>query len=131
MAAARDNPWEDLVLSILSVNQYSLEKTYSHIEGLRQEGLVEPENLKSWTREQIALRLRRAGFDRGFFMTDLFADRLASLGSFVSSRGIEGCEIVLTSTDLSNIAALLMPVKGIGPKVLENFFVMRGMQQEG
>ena len=82
-------------MSILSVNQYSLEEPDPNLQGLRQEGLVEPENLSSWSFDEIAARLRRAGYDRGPFMTTLFARRLASLGSFVGSKGVEGCERVL------------------------------------
>ncbi len=130
MAETRNNPWEDLIVSILSVNQYSIVKAYSHIEGLRREGIVDPEKLKSWTSEEIATRLIRAGFDRGFFMTELFGHRLASLGLLVTSEGVECCERILSGTDFRPIRALLMPVNGVGPKVLKNFYLMRGIQEE-
>jgi hypothetical protein len=122
------NPWEDLVLSILSVNRYTLEKAYSHVEGLRREGLVEPENLACWTAEGIAVRLKSAGFDRGAFMTMLFARRLSSFGCFVQSEGVKECERVLQSGNPSAIQALLLPIHGVGPNVLRNFFVLRGIQ---
>lgn len=64
MATNRDNPWEDLIVAILSVNNYSLEKTYSAIETLRGEGLFHPENLVRWTSKEIGTRLRRGGYNR-------------------------------------------------------------------
>lgn len=127
MPKSSDTVWEDLVLSILSVNQYSLEKTYACLEGLRREGLFEPETLISCSPEEIVARLKRGGCYRGVFMTTLFAHRLSSLGYFLEGKGIGVCEDVLRSGDASAIKGLLMPVNGIGPKVLQNFFILRGI----
>src|SRR5438105_10117470 len=112
MPQASDSIWEDLVLSILSVNQYSLEKTYSALEGLRREGLFEPENLISWSSEEIAFRLKQGGCGRGVFMTALFGHRLSSLGHFLQSKGTKTCEEILRSGDSSAIQDLLLSVNG-------------------
>jgi hypothetical protein len=117
--------WEDLVLAILSVNQYSLEKTYLAVETLRREGLFDPQNLARWTSKEIGTRLRNGGYDRGGFMTWLFADRLESLGKFVESMGVEECEKVLLRGETNEVKRFLQPVNGIGPKVLANFFVLQ------
>ena len=121
----RDNVWEDLVVSILSVNQYSLTNTYSKIESLREMGIVNPKNLEKWKATEIVDFLRKGGCDRGEFMTNLFSERLASLGELISSRGIDICENILLSRDTKAITELLIPVNGIGPKVLKNFFFLR------
>lgn len=125
MADETDDPWEDLVLAILAVNQYSLEKTYLAVEALRGEGLFRPENLVNWSPEEIETRLRRGQCDRGDFMTRLFARRLASLGEFLKSAGVEECGRVLRKCEATEVRRLLLPVKGIGPKVLANFFLLR------
>jgi len=125
MADGTDNLWEDLVLAILSVCQYSLEKTYLAVETLRREGLFDPQNLMRWTPEEIGTRLRLGGYDRGDFMTSLFASRLASLGKLVKSRGVEECQTVLQRGKTNEIKHFLLPVKGIGPRVLVNFFALR------
>jgi hypothetical protein len=127
MSITSDNLREDLVLSLLAVNQYSLEKTYSSLNGLRNEGLFEPENLMTWTAAEIATRLKRAGVDRGIFMTTLFSERLSSLGQFLKARGIREWESLLLSNDTAAIRDLLLPVNGVGPKVLRNFFILRGI----
>ena len=68
-----DNPWEDLVVSLLSVNNRSVESTYAHISSLRKQGLFELKNLARWDHDTISKRLQAGGYDRGSFMTDLFA----------------------------------------------------------
>jgi len=120
-----DNLWEDLVVAILSVNNYSLEKTYLAIEALRHGGLFSPQNLALWTPEEIGTRLQRAGYDRGRFMTALLSVRLASLGVLLESVGVEECERLLLKGESAEARSLLLSVKGIGPTVLANFFLLR------
>ena len=125
-----DNPWEDLVVAILSVNQYSLEKTYLAIDGIRRENITDPDQLASWETAEIEERLRAAGCDRGTFMTKLFAQRLGALASFVHTTGIERCQRVLAGNDMKAIEELLLPIKGIGPVVLSKFFLLRDLQSD-
>jgi hypothetical protein len=124
MSEKKDNPWEDLVLSILSVNSYPLERTYLAVDTLRREGLFCPQNLARWTPSEIGTRLRHGGYDRGG-MTWLFADRLESLGRFAVSKGAEECERILGTAATNEVEHFLLPVKGIGPRVLANFFLLR------
>jgi hypothetical protein len=121
----KDDPWEDLVVSILSVNQYSLEHTYQALEGLRTEGLSDPSNLAHWGQVEIVDRLKAAGCDRGPFMTNLFALRLCNLGTLIEHRGVEECVKIIWGRDRRAIQDLLLPVNGIGPKVIANFCLLR------
>jgi hypothetical protein len=125
-----DNPWEDLVISILSVNQYSLEHTYRAVDSLRKEGLFDPGCLMKWDQNEIVDQLKSAGCDRGAFMTNLFALRLANLGALITSRGIERCNAIISGRDTRAIEELLLPVNGIGPKVLTNFFFLRDIPRK-
>jgi 3-methyladenine DNA glycosylase/8-oxoguanine DNA glycosylase len=129
---ARDDKslWEDLVVAILSVNQYSLEKAYSRIEGIRREGLSDPDSLAHWSPPEIELRLKRAGLDRGQFMTSLFADSLSSVGKYLQTAGIARCQEVLAGGEAEAVKNLLLPARGIGPKVLANFFLLRGINSK-
>lgn len=120
-----NNVWEDLVISILSVNQYTLSKTYLSIESMREIGLFNPDNLIQWDINEMNQRLRQGGCERGSFMTNLFAERLAALGGLIANQGISKCEQVLLSREKKLITDFLMPVKGIGPKVIENFFFLQ------
>ncbi len=121
-------PWEDLVISILSVNGRSLEKTYGLAPLLRMNGLFRPEDLSKWDIEEIVARLNSSGCDRGSFMTKLFAIRLANLGTAAVSTGIEESERILLSNEPAAISNLLLPINGIGSKVLRNYFLLRGIK---
>jgi hypothetical protein len=121
----QDELWSDLVVSILSVNQYSLEKTYACLPALQSLGLCSPDKLGSWDVEDIIVWLKQAGLDRGPFMTALFAKRLSSLGVAVNAMGIADFTRSLSSKKCAEISELLMPINGIGPKVLSNFFLLR------
>lgn len=124
---APDSPWGDLVVSILSVNQYSLDRTYNSIRGLREQGLADPGSLSRWTPDEIEKRLRSAGCDRGAFMTKLFASRLSALGGLIQAKGSDECSRVIEGTNKDAISSLLSDVKGIGPVVLRNFYLLRGI----
>jgi hypothetical protein len=126
-ASGPDDVWEDLVVSLLAVNQYSIEKTYAIVGDLRECGLVSPQNLGAWEIDRIVSCLKLAGCDRGAFMTPLFAVRLASLGKVVVERGSSVCAEILAGKDFEEIRRLLLPVNGIGPKVLRNFCLLRGI----
>lgn len=121
-----EDPWEDLVLSILSVNQYSLERTYRSTDGLRKAELFDPRQLMLWDQSEIVERLRSAGCNRGPFMTALFAFRLYNLGVLIKHHGVELCTKIISGHDMRTIEELLLPVNGIGPKVIANFRLLRG-----
>lgn len=125
-----ESPWDDLVVSILAVNQYSLERTYQLLPGLQQYKLTDPMNLGRWGTPEIETTLRTAGCDRGVFMTKLFAERLSALGAFVKTKGVAECEEILLGADANAIAKLLLPVKGIGPVVLRNFALLRNISSK-
>lgn len=125
-----DDAWDDLVVSILSVNQYSLESTYRFIGGLREQEVFNPSRLMLWGQGEIVERLRAAGCDRGSFMTNLFALRLAHLGALIGSRGLDVCAKIISGSDTKAIEDLLLPVNGIGPKVISNFCLLRGLPRK-
>ena len=125
-----DDPWEDLVISILSVNNWSLEQTYRSIGGLRKEGLVDPRSLVKWDQTEIVERLKSAGYDRGPFMTNLFALRLANVGALIRSRGLHECSEVISGRNPRAVEELLLPVNGIGPKTIANFCLLRDIPKK-
>ncbi len=50
----QDDPWEDLILSILSVNSFPLERTYALANGLRNQGLFDPRPLANSTYQSFS-----------------------------------------------------------------------------
>lgn len=124
------DPWEDLVISILSVNQYSLERTYRCLEGLREQGLLDRNKLMHWGQADIVNRLKSPGCDRGLFMNNLFGLRLCNLGILIQRSGVEACTKIISSRDVKFIEELLLPVNGVGPKVIANFCLLRNIAQQ-
>ena len=118
------NPWPDLVMAMLSVNNYPLTKVFTLFDALKDNGLFDPRNFACWNREEITRRLGAAGYDRGTVMTAIFTDRLSSLGRLADELAAN--EQILTKGTKTEIAELLRRVKGVGPKVLKNFFLLRG-----
>jgi len=119
-------PWADLVMSILSVNNYPLDRTFALFDGLKAEGLFEPVVLAETTASGIAQKLCAAGYNRGRGMTEIFTERLLSLGCFLAEHALDDVERVLVHGSREDICKLLGPIKGVGPRVLDNFFATRG-----
>ena len=115
---------------MLSVNQYSLERTYESIARLREQGLFNPQNLTQWGQAEIVACLKYAGCDRGPFMTNLFALRLANLGALIESKGLDACNKIISERDTRMIEELLLPVNGIGPKVIANYCLLRDISKK-
>src|SRR5690349_7351376 len=95
----RMNTWEDLIIAMLAVNNYSLERAYSLRDGLASQGLFDIEHMLSMSAEEIASRLDNAGHKRGGHMNRLLSHRLYSLCRTVDATGRAQFEAVLKSTD--------------------------------
>lgn len=67
--------------------------------------------------------MKEAGYDRGG-VTWIISERLSALGKFSVSKGIIECEKVLLSRNKQKITEFLLPIKGIGNKVLESYFLL-------
>jgi hypothetical protein len=123
-----DKCWRDLVVAILSVNNYPIEKTLRLSESLERNGLFDVAVLAANGLADIGKRLGEAGYNRGAFMHELFTQRLCSLGRLASDVSIEDCEKILRSGTRKDVSILLSKVNGIGPNVLASYFVLRGSQ---
>src|ERR1700730_5824968 len=94
-----DSPWDDLVVSILSVSSYSIVRTYDSLPRLRNANIVDPSSLASWEPMEIEVRLKASGYDRGSFMMKLVAKRLSALGRLIRTKGVDECEKIIGSRD--------------------------------
>ena len=118
-----NDPWEDLVVSMLSVNNCSMELTYQYVDGLRNQGLFDPRKLAVLDQNVIATKLKAGGYDPGEFMNNLLASRLVNLGQFVKSKGFETCSHGLLATERYSIEQLLSSVRGVGPAARDQQFL--------
>jgi endonuclease III-like uncharacterized protein len=119
--------WKKLVIAILSVNNFPISKTSSILNTLREQGVLNPHNLIHLSKEQIALRLKKAGYDRGEFITKLLADRLQHLGEFIDEVGVERFSEGISNENQTEVTRFLKSVKGVGPVVIHHFFALRSI----
>ena len=89
-----NGPWEDLVLAVLAVSLYRIEKIEPCRSAFREAGLFDPERLAIESSQAVTQELKRAGYDRGK-LTWQFADRLISLGKHVVDGDRTAIEHVL------------------------------------
>jgi endonuclease III-like uncharacterized protein len=118
------DPWTDLVIAILSTAGYSLEKTYQHVDGLKNNGITDPMHLASLTKESIAKKLVASGYNRGIALTAIYTDRLFSMRTL--SEKLEDNTKIISTGSFDDIKKLLVGIKGVGPYVIESFLVLRG-----
>lgn len=121
----RDDAWIDLVVSVLSVNNWPLERTYRLMEGLTGNGLANPSNLARLDETEIAERLKLAGYNRGEYMNRLLAARLAGLGTFINYHGVDAATRLISQKERPELERALFGIYGIGPVVIRNFCLLR------
>ena len=118
------NAWvEACVLALLAVNNYSLTKAWELRERLNQEGLLKPGQCEP---SEITDILKRVGYDRGEFLTDLVADRVAHFLLTADDEFLRSL-IDAEAQGAGAVIAVLTSVKGIGPVVAKNARHLKGM----
>jgi|GEM_PF-5015264 len=118
------DPWADLVIAMLSTGGYRLEKSFKHIDGLRDCGLMSPLQLSLLNHKSIAQKLVASGYNRGPVLTEIFSDRLFSLRSL--AENFEKNTKILSDGSREEIEILLKNIKGVGPFVIDSFLLLRG-----
>ena len=119
------NPFADLIIAVLAVNGFSLERAYSLLDALDEQGLFSVEKCAMSLNEDLALALARAGYRRGSFMNLLIAERIKKIAAEVARQG-SSLKATLISGDVSQIEAALLPLPGVGPTVIRNYLILRG-----
>ncbi len=114
----------NLIMALLAVNNYSLEKVYNCHQKLSEEGIFDDKQVSKWTKEKAADRLARAGYDRGSFMNALLAERLLSTCRFLEEGGRSAFRRACETRRLDEVSRALKGVRGVGPVVLRNFSIL-------
>jgi len=115
--------WGNLVIALLSVNNYPVTKTLVLFDQLEDEGLFDPRNLASWSHPEIFSRLKKAGYNRGDFHVGIATRRLLALSSLAGD--MSNNEKILEQGTDQDVKDLLLPVEGIGPVVVWNFLQLQ------
>lgn len=120
--AQSHNIWAYLVIAMLSVNLYTLEKTWKIFDQLKANGLFDPHNFAIWSHEELLQKLIASNYNRGA-MIGIFVERLITISNLVDD--IKSNELILATGTRQEVAKLLTRIKGVGPVVLDNFFILR------
>jgi endonuclease III-like uncharacterized protein len=121
--------WEDIVLAMLAVYQYPIDRIETKRDAMRRADLFDPRKLASSSIKVLTEELRTAGYDRGG-LTWQYADRLISLGKHVARCDSEELQRLLRAGGVEEIRRVLLPIYGVGPKVVENFGELRRRRQQ-
>jgi 3-methyladenine DNA glycosylase/8-oxoguanine DNA glycosylase len=127
MLKQKTSVWSDLIVALLSVYNISLEKVDAMAPQFKQNGLTDPQKLAAMSHEEINQALCQSGYDRGN-LNGIFIPRLIALAAYIVQKDPAKCEKILSSGQKTEIETLLLPIKGVGPKVLELFFLLRGIE---
>ncbi len=123
--ATRRRIFEYLVIGLLSVNSYPLERTWGLREDLGRAGLCDPTHVASLDEEELVSRLKRAGYDRGDFLSGLVASRLSAVANYLIDIGWHRAATRLREGSHAEVTDLLIQAKGVGPVVIQNFLLLR------
>ena len=117
------NPWANIVIAMLSLNSYPLERTWKLFDKLSENGFFDPRNIASWSYDELCQRLIASGYDRGG-MNDIFAERLWSIRNLADN--VSGYEKIIANGTEAEVTKVLSKIKGVGPVVLKNYLLLRG-----
>jgi hypothetical protein len=124
--------FQDLIVSVLAVNNYSLDKAYRLCGRLRELGLLDLSALSGnpLSADEIRGKLIAAGYRRGEYIETLISKRIERFFGDIRDRG---CADFLLSLDCDSglIAQRLSGLYGVGPRVVSNFVHLRGSTKPG
>ena len=115
----------DVLVSVLAVQRFSIEKAFELVPGLEAQGFLDFDAVAKWSRETVQERLNLAGFRRSEFFDDLFSRRVQEVAKGLGAEGIRGLLRLEARGDLAGLEKRLAGLWGVGPAVIWNYKVLR------
>jgi hypothetical protein len=119
----QDDHLEAIVASVLAVNAYGLGKAYDLLPSLRESGLTNPQLVSRRDVGEVLVRLSKAGYDRGF-LVEMMAGRLINLMDMAADGNLDALNNLVRNGNEFAAKELLCTVKGIGPKVASDAWML-------
>jgi hypothetical protein len=117
-----------LLVAMLAVGGFSLERAWGLLPNLEKEGLADPKTVAGLDEREMVRRLARSGYDRGPTVTPFMADRLMAVHAAVRDGVLaQTCRLMRDGRD-REAETMLRRVKGIGPTVFRHFAMFQGSQ---
>ena len=106
---------ESVVVALLAVNNYPLEKAWKLLPALREAGLTSPAKVPDDLGD-CTVKLASAGYDRGL-LTAMLAERIQNVMASARRGDLAKLEGLVKGGKKDEAVTLLCTVRGIGPKV--------------
>jgi hypothetical protein len=116
---------EQVLISLLAVNRWSLERVYGLRRRLRDAGLLDFDAVADFAVEEVARRLAAAGYSRGDYMNALMAIRVCSMAQMLSTKELGALADHVRCGRRHDAETLLAHICGVGPSVLRNFWILQ------
>jgi hypothetical protein len=114
---------ECLLMALLAVNNFSLEKAWGLLPRMRETGLTDPARVVAMNTPVVVGALTGAGYDRKR-LTWLFAERVKALMHAIQKGDLAGLAAAVAACDEETATRLLLGVRGVGPRVAENAWAL-------
>ncbi len=111
----------NLVVAMLTVNNWALEKAWALLPDLTSLGLCNAQSLSALSHEEIFARLKRAGYTKSDYVVGLLADRLREMAKTVAATAPAELMELMEPGHEKDRDRFLLSLKGVGPAVLETF----------
>jgi len=125
-APGQADVFTDVLLAMLAIYGPDLEKVDRLAPAFQQAGLTMPAKVVNMSHEELHTALVQSGYDRGKLL-GIFIPRIQAMALAFNQAGLSQVEHVLKGKDIQAIEKRLLPIKGIGPKVVHNYLLLRGL----
>jgi endonuclease III-like uncharacterized protein len=125
MTRIEDEIVADLIVALLTVNQWTVGQAAALLSSLRSNGLLDLSSIHRLSQDDIATRLAASGYQRGGFMCRLMADRIRCVAEALRAGTLETLLKCEQSDDRDGMTRCLLPLKGVGPQVVAVFLALR------
>ncbi len=117
---------DHLVVALLAVGGYSLQRAWDLLPALQREHLADAKAAEELDEAEVVRRLARAGYDRGASVTTSMAKRLMAVHAAVRDGVLAQASRLMRDGRLQDAERVLCQVSGIGPTVFKHFAVLEG-----
>ncbi|MDH4127625.1 MAG: hypothetical protein OEV44_02645 [Spirochaetota bacterium] len=112
---------ENLIISVMAINNFYLEKAYNLKEKLLKENLFNLETLKNSSSEQLFEKIVKSGYKKSDYVIGLLVDRFKDIGNKLSPSVLDQLLKAVVAKDINSIEKILLPIHGVGYFVIKNF----------
>lgn len=124
-SATRDDLASDLLMALLAVNSWTLEQVGRLYPSLQQHRLFDVAAVSRLDVDEVRDRLTAAGYKRGPVLGGMMALRMHEVALALVEGGAQLLADFEASGNTTDAREFLLTLSGVGPVVVENYFLLR------